>query len=50
MITELRQELEAEHERHAEAVQEQRQQAAEEIRQLQATIQAMRDELDGTGR
>ncbi len=50
MITELRQELEAQQQRHAEVLQQQKQQAADEIRQLQATIQAIRDELDGKRR
>jgi hypothetical protein len=50
MITELRQELEAQQQRHAEVLQQQKQQAADEIRQLQAAIQAIRDELDGKRR
>jgi hypothetical protein len=47
MITELREALEQQQERHDAALQEQRQRAAEEVRQLQATIRTMREQLDG---
>jgi hypothetical protein len=42
----MREELEAQHARHLDALQEQRQLAADEVRQLQATIQALRAELE----
>jgi hypothetical protein len=46
MIVALREELEAQEERHATELQQQRQQAAEEIRQLQSTVHAIRAALE----
>jgi hypothetical protein len=45
MITQLRQELEAQERDNVAKLQQQRRQAADEVRQLQATIQALRDKL-----
>jgi hypothetical protein len=50
MSATLRLELEAQEQRHVEVVQQQKQQAAEEVGQLQATIRALREELEEKGR